>query len=1325
MALFNFSINALPNQLTRNYGINVKWTNENNVVILQSTGLPLHSFGVNNPTITPTIQNYYVAIPYMGGTNESGSHFDLPQGPIGYWLNGVAIYGPAAVGTKPKGYPTAPEGYTYNRSFKEPDTLVYDFDEDAAGGFASLNPSGFGGDYHYTGFTFADAWTTGVGHLAGSSTSTGVAEIAFISYLSGSLTHEDGHSKIIGLSLDGFPIYGPYGYSDANDASSAVVKMSSGYTLKDPSTREGLAANISQYPMGIFVEDFEYVGLADLDQFNGRFCVTPDFPLGTYAYFATVDVDDNPVYPYIVGPQYYGTPSELEPPAPPTTNTQPIWRTKAGLLGKISAQEYFVLDLLAEAPNNIGTIRYDLVAGQLPRGLRLDPTGSLGGNPEKIFTLGGVPFDVNQDITSEFTVRATNLFDNSITDRTFSIVVTGNFEPQIITLGDPLGVYLDGTEVELQLEALDLNNDPLTWRITKGELPPGLSLSSNGLISGIIQPYIYPLSDSIVGWDNSKWDRNDWEFTTRSSNKIYNFTVSVTDGKSTKNRRYKITVFSHNDVRADNTAITADSINITADANQDRPPILITKTLGDFSVVNSGGYYAFKFDAIDYDSSPITYSISAADELGWDGNSSWDVGIFDRSNFELPPGLSLDPVTGWLTGYIPPQAQTTKDYTFGIYVSSSDTYKLGTTFDNKTTIFDRSETSFSTQTSITSPMRLFTLTVLGNLDLAVTWVTDNNLGTITAGKTSNLTVEAVALSGRELTYSLKNGSKLPQGLRLLPDGTISGRVSFQTMGFDRGTTTFDKELKAKFVYDNFTNFDNVFEFTVIANDFANQISAEQTFTIRVETAGYEPYENLYIRCMPDVPQRRQLQQLLFNTDIFDPTDIYRPTDPYYGIQPELRFLLSYGIKASKLSQYVEAMQDRFFKKPFYFGEYKIAQGKDVNGTVLYDVLYVELLENTKAYEVTNGFRTAKIPAAFTNINTTKSKWRNPRAAYLPQNQLTSDTTNATADIQYVRTNNDWWLLEALNVISPNDLTLMQKDISVKLENSNLNSLPEWMISVQDNGRILGYTSAAVLAYLKPGTGAKALYNVKRYAPFDIKTIPFIADRLVVNNSYTNNFDLDKRRFFTSRYTTFDQSSRRSTTIVPVTTVDFAVNRPLDSIDGKTLEYVNATGGFDGITYNLNNKLFIFASQEAFTGWGSLANDGWNKYQGGIIPGYQEKLNISTLTNQRGGVWRINVSNDNLITLTFVREINPGEYVAVRDGATNANSYQLYDIAALTYGYTVPVYKLVMSAVTIPRKETTFDSSSTIFRNNVDPYTLPFSGDKYIAFPKIGVFTNGQ
>jgi hypothetical protein len=63
------------------------------------------------------------------------------------------------------------------------------------------------------------------------------------------------------------------------------------------------------YPLGRYREDYEYIDHPEpdyLDEHNGRFCVTPEYPNGTYAYFCTVDENWNSAYPYVVGPTFYG-----------------------------------------------------------------------------------------------------------------------------------------------------------------------------------------------------------------------------------------------------------------------------------------------------------------------------------------------------------------------------------------------------------------------------------------------------------------------------------------------------------------------------------------------------------------------------------------------------------------------------------------------------------------------------------------------------------------------------------------------------------------------------------------------------------------------------------------------------------------------------------------------------------------------------------------------------------------------------------------------------------------------------------------------------------
>jgi hypothetical protein len=109
------------------------------------------------------------------------------------------------------------------------------------------------------------------------------------------------HSPIVGWAYDGNPIYGPYGFDTPQGG--RIRTMQSGYTLSTLNLQ-----NRPNYPSEFFVEDYIFNDTGDLDIHNGRFCVTPEFPNGTYAYFCTVDEEFKPKFPYVIGNFYKSTP---------------------------------------------------------------------------------------------------------------------------------------------------------------------------------------------------------------------------------------------------------------------------------------------------------------------------------------------------------------------------------------------------------------------------------------------------------------------------------------------------------------------------------------------------------------------------------------------------------------------------------------------------------------------------------------------------------------------------------------------------------------------------------------------------------------------------------------------------------------------------------------------------------------------------------------------------------------------------------------------------------------------------------------------------------
>jgi hypothetical protein len=204
--------------------------------------------------------------------------------------------------------------------------------------------------------------------------------------------HESGsapvkHSPILGWMHDGYPVYGPYGYSNPTNPASGVRRMVSGFVLRNGEngadnlaltgrrTLPGWEARENhrssalesfetgpdvsgEYPVGHYIEDYAYLGDLgktlggnfDLDELNARWCVTPEFPKGTYAYFTTIDAGGRPVYPYNMGRRFHGNPNgrlvtsiyetvttnflahpgAVKPAAPPAKTAVLIWNPGDG-----------------------------------------------------------------------------------------------------------------------------------------------------------------------------------------------------------------------------------------------------------------------------------------------------------------------------------------------------------------------------------------------------------------------------------------------------------------------------------------------------------------------------------------------------------------------------------------------------------------------------------------------------------------------------------------------------------------------------------------------------------------------------------------------------------------------------------------------------------------------------------------------------------------------------------------------------------------------------------------------------------------------------------
>lgn len=188
------------------------------------------------------------------------------------------------------------------------------------------------------------------------------------------------HAPLIGFAYDGYPIYGAYGYKNA-DGSGGIVRIKSSYRLRTMTVRNTYADGTSvtpgppinaTYPLGLFREDYEYIAPSSsqpdyLDEHNGRFCVTPEYPSGTYAYFCTVDANWNAAFPYVVGPTFYGNIqttkvtaiTETVTPYNPTTSIATIAETDIFIYPNPSG-DFVAIQLPYAIHNNVDVLLYDV-----------------------------------------------------------------------------------------------------------------------------------------------------------------------------------------------------------------------------------------------------------------------------------------------------------------------------------------------------------------------------------------------------------------------------------------------------------------------------------------------------------------------------------------------------------------------------------------------------------------------------------------------------------------------------------------------------------------------------------------------------------------------------------------------------------------------------------------------------------------------------------------------------------------------------------------------------------------------------------------------------
>lgn len=993
-----------------------------------------------------------------------------------------------------------------------------------------------------------------------------------------------------------------------------------------------------------------------------------------------------------------------------TVNSDLNWITPGGNLGTVPNGDFYQLPLnVAETLPNV-TVSFSHVSGQLPPGMQVRATGFLEGVPTLLN-----PVEINQSETFRFTIRATNSLGR-VQDRAFYLTITNVYGPTIEPTEVNLGTYFDGSYFSKDLNVTSLNpNVVVTWS-TIGSLPPGLSIDSNGLISGYLDPVPSNLPGEISGYDyetinsvgavlyQQEYDKNSYDFGNVSSRTIsYNFTIRAYDGANYDLQDYTLNVVSRSAFTADNTFITADETFLTIDSGNVYIPIIKNSYITTLPSGRAGASYAYKVDGYDFQGDPLTYSIVNSigtfdaqvpsidngfdyngdniDHLTGVGFDSFDPNGTASVNL---PGLVLDSVTGWIYGQIDDQVQAVEDYIFGVQVSKT----RGNITYTSTPVF-------------------LTLTVYGDTNDTINWVTPSDLGTIDNGTVSELFVQAVSTEGKHLTYSLLDAAgvsiRLPQGLELTTDsehdlGLLSGRVSFEAFSIDDYSTTIDGDL---------TTIDRTFVFTVVATTVDGTASAERTFTLKLNIINEEPYDNLYLRALPAHDQRQIWNSVISNTDIFPPELIYRPTDPWYGISENIEMLFLPGLNPKDINTFANAIARNHYTKTYNFGDIRTAVVLDDQYKTKYEVVFIEVID----------------PELNDNNDGPP---------------LLIDLTNEIAN-PYIDEDGNTYKL-----VYPNTGENMIDRLAANVGFYDQSSLPRWMTSNQlssitgEYSAPLGYTRAIVLAHTLPGASNLIAYRLQN-SGINFNNIKFTVDRYFLDDYYTTNFNTTTQKYIEGKETTFDTLINQNIGRL-VATVNYAVSVPYSQIHGRPVEYIISNGGIDGIKNFQDGDTLVFAKQEGYSNAGPY--DGWVNYSDAfigdsiltptiegfdsesydtysLIPGFLEKSLGLSPVNQRGGVWKINIVND-IVNLTMIQEILPNQRIRVMFGDSYNTAILFYSLI-LNPGQSVPYYDVYQYQAGQVATRTTFNNDTTKFFSYRDQNYAPGENNDMVKFPQYGMF----
>ena len=674
--------------------------------------------------------------------------------------------------------------------------------------------------------------------------------------------------------------------------------------------------------------------------------------------------------------------------------SQPVWTTTPGNLGLFPSGTNLNIQLSATPVAPANKITYKIISGTLPEGnITLSSTG----------LISGVPASVGLQKTYSFVVRAS---DNMgvIKDGTFTIDISATTTVKFEPVNTPIFTELKDSEYYYHELAVvnPVSTNALMFRVSSGRLPPGLSLSIDGVLSGWPTPPTLP-------------DRS-------PTTKEYLFNVTVDSNLGTDTISLVILVRNQQE----------ESIFAKR-----RPAILNTKPLSTIDpddpyvgyylanntipAIYSNETFAFKVIGHDFDKEEITYLFS-----------------------KLPNGLTADTTTGWISGIVDIGTSVFEVFSFDVVVSKTN------------------DPSLKSQAT-------FILPVKSKFAQEIVWKTDSDLGTYHNGTVCDLKI--LASSSSPLRYRVSGGS-LPPNIMLSDSGELFGTFPFQP-------EIYMKNEGEKSVFK--------FEVTVSSNTHFS-LDASREFTLTIEQRFKKPVETIYFKASPNLAGRKIINSLLKNTELIPDKVIYRPYDSNFGKSSSVRINHQYGIVASNLVQYLEAIPNNHYKQKFTFGELKTAVARDSNGDIIYEVIYSQLIDPAVNKD---GVSIPMNIAWPQDIGLRYGEWYDSRTDKF----TSSEVAYTSFSPGYVK------------LLTPVSLENMRKEIEKNMTyDYDQSLLPKWMTSQQLDGSTLGLTSAWVICHTLPGYSEKIKDRINAYWGHYLSEIDFEIDRFIVDKKMTYNWN---------------------------------------------------------------------------------------------------------------------------------------------------------------------------------------------------------------------------